>query len=41
MPSNKLSFTNRNGVSLAARLDLPVSGEAQAFALFAHCFTCF
>ena len=40
MPSNKLTFKNRNGDDLAARLDLPVDGEPCAYALFAHCFTC-
>lgn len=40
MKSNKLSFTNPQGVSLVARLDVPVAGEPIAYALFAHCFTC-
>ena len=40
MPSNRLSFTNRHGQDLAARLDLPPDGEPKAYALFAHCFTC-
>ena len=37
--SEKLVFTNRSGQELAGRLELPV-GKAQAYALFAHCFTC-
>lgn len=35
----KLEFDGANGAKLAARLDLP-AGQIQAFALFAHCFTC-
>jgi len=37
--SEKLTFTGASGEALAARLDLP-DGEAKAYALFAHCFTC-
>ena len=37
--SQKISFTNRQGQQLAARLDLPL-GPPRAYALFAHCFTC-
>ena len=40
MRSQRLTFTNPDGLELAARLDLPVSGSAAAYALFAHCFTC-
>lgn len=39
MKSHALSFENRHGHTLAARLEQPV-GKAQAYALFAHCFTC-
>lgn len=39
MPVEKLSFSNQEGVDLAARLDRP-DQPADAFALFAHCFTC-
>ena len=39
MASRTIRFSSRDGVELAARLDLPV-GEARACALFAHCFTC-
>ena len=40
MPVTKrISFPGANGHELAARLDLP-AGEARAYALFAHCFTC-
>ena len=38
-PSSHVTFTGSHGVELAARLDLP-AGPVQAFALFAHCFTC-
>ncbi len=40
MESRKVSFRNEDGVELAARLDLPAMGRPEAFALFAHCFTC-
>ena len=39
MASRTIRFSSRDGVELDARLDLPL-GEAQACALFAHCFTC-
>lgn len=35
--SNFLGYQNN---LLSAQLDLPDSGEAKAFAVFAHCFTC-
>jgi uncharacterized OsmC-like protein/alpha/beta superfamily hydrolase len=35
-----MTFPNRDGQHLAARLDLPDSATPNAFALFAHCFTC-
>ena len=38
--SQRLTFTNAEGHDLAARLDLPATGEPLAYALFAHCFTC-
>ncbi|HEY7884928.1 MAG TPA: bifunctional alpha/beta hydrolase/OsmC family protein [Cellvibrionaceae bacterium] len=40
MPRQKVEFANRNGHTLAGALELPDSGQPQAFALFAHCFTC-
>lgn len=40
MRSERLAFENRQGIELAARLDLPLEGEPLAYALFAHCFTC-
>ncbi|RMF54387.1 MAG: alpha/beta fold hydrolase [Calditrichaeota bacterium] len=40
MRSKKINFTNFQGHQLAARLDMPVSEEPIAYALFAHCFTC-
>lgn len=39
MPNQRLQFPGRDGQQLAARLDTP-AGAIQAFALFAHCFTC-
>ncbi len=40
MHSEALTFTNREGLHLAARLDLPLGRKPIAYALFAHCFTC-
>ncbi|MGR8950152.1 MAG: bifunctional alpha/beta hydrolase/OsmC family protein [Gammaproteobacteria bacterium] len=39
MPRIKAEFDNEQGQRLAGLLETP-AGEAQAFALFAHCFTC-
>ena len=39
MPSKSIRFSGPQGDELAARLELP-AGEPQAYALFAHCFTC-
>ena len=38
-PGERLDFPGHDGGKLAARLDLPV-GAPQAYAIFAHCFTC-
>jgi putative redox protein len=40
MQFKNLEFKNKDGQTLAARLDLPVNGKPVAYALFAHCFTC-
>ncbi|MCK9271687.1 MAG: bifunctional alpha/beta hydrolase/OsmC family protein [Bacteroidales bacterium] len=40
MVSNKITFENKDGQKLSARLELPVDQSPAAFALFAHCFTC-
>jgi putative redox protein len=39
MRTDTISFPNGRGQQLSARFDRP-DGEARAFALFAHCFTC-
>jgi len=39
MRTEQLEFANSKGEKLAALIDLPL-GKANAFALFAHCFTC-
>jgi uncharacterized OsmC-like protein/alpha-beta hydrolase superfamily lysophospholipase len=39
MPAEQFDFFNADGQRLAGLLDNP-SGEARAYALFAHCFTC-
>lgn len=40
MQTRKISFENASGDRLAALLDLPEDREPEAYALFAHCFTC-
>lgn len=40
MSIKKVFFENRNGESLAGRIDLPSDQQAHNFAIFAHCFTC-
>jgi uncharacterized OsmC-like protein/pimeloyl-ACP methyl ester carboxylesterase len=39
VPTERFQFTGEGGHQLAAALDLP-DGPVQAYALFAHCFTC-
>ena len=39
MPSKKVTFLNKDGIKLAAKLELPINQEADAFAIFAHVFT--
>jgi uncharacterized OsmC-like protein/fermentation-respiration switch protein FrsA (DUF1100 family) len=39
MPAERFDFFNGEGLRLAGLLDNPL-GEARAYALFAHCFTC-
>jgi alpha/beta superfamily hydrolase len=40
MKPNKIEFTNNEGITLKARLELPANRKPGSFALFAHCFTC-
>lgn len=40
MKMKKLNFTNRDGISLSARLEEPGNEPVSAWAIFAHCFTC-
>ena len=40
MKTKVVRFEGSEGHELAGRLELPVSGEAVACAIFAHCFTC-
>ena len=40
MKFKTLSFQNANGESLSGRLDLPLGAVPDAYAIFAHCFTC-
>jgi len=39
VPHNAVTFQNRCGQQLSARLELPADGAPLAYALFAHCFT--
>jgi len=36
----RISFKNRDDIDLSAALHIPNAGEAIAYAVFAHCFTC-
>jgi uncharacterized OsmC-like protein/alpha/beta superfamily hydrolase len=40
MQTKRLNFENPSGVKLSALLDMPVNPTPNAYALFAHCFTC-
>ncbi len=40
MNFQQLHFANRHGHNLFAQLDLPVDVDPNAYAIFAHCFTC-
>lgn len=40
MKSEKVTFKNKQGFELAARLEIPELQPPKAYALFAHCFTC-
>jgi len=40
MSSEKLTFEGALGEELVGRLEMPVGEEPEAYALFAHCFTC-
>lgn len=40
MRTTKVNFTNSQGETLAARLEIPADSHPHTYALFAHCFTC-
>jgi putative redox protein len=40
MESERVRFDNSRGQRLAGRIDMPITGDPLAFALYAHCFTC-
>ena len=40
MATQKVTFSNKTGETLSARLDVPADNHPVAYALFAHCFTC-
>jgi uncharacterized OsmC-like protein len=35
-----ITIKNHEGLSLSARIELPLQGKPRAWAIFAHCFTC-
>ena len=40
MQSETVRFYNQRGQLLAGRIDIPITGDPIALALYAHCFTC-
>ncbi len=40
MKTKRVTFQNKTGYTLSARLELPVDRHPKACAIFAHCFTC-
>lgn len=40
MKNQKVTFENKDGHKLTARIELPADRKPLGFALFAHCFTC-
>ncbi|MEM6523059.1 MAG: bifunctional alpha/beta hydrolase/OsmC family protein [Bacteroidota bacterium] len=40
MNSKKITFRNKQEISLSASLETPLIGKPIAYAIFAHCFTC-
>jgi putative redox protein len=40
MPTERIEFPGAEGLRLSARLERPDRANPQAYALFAHCFTC-
>ncbi len=40
MRSKRVQFTNANGYTLSAKIEMPVNQHPHTFAIFAHCFTC-
>jgi putative redox protein len=40
MASHKVTFQNKEGHQLAARLEVPINQHPHSYAIFAHCFTC-
>lgn len=38
--STKVTFQNKEGITLSARLEMPIHQIPFAYAIFAHCFTC-
>jgi putative redox protein len=40
LKAKKIEFKNKVGLTLSAKLELPITKPPQHFAIFAHCFTC-
>ena len=39
MPSKKVQFVNKNGYTLSAKIEMPLTSQPDAYAVFAHVFT--
>lgn len=40
MASKKITFQNKDGLTLSAKIEIPDSIKVRHYAIFAHCFTC-
>ncbi|WP_416864215.1 MAG: alpha/beta fold hydrolase [Imperialibacter sp.] len=40
MSRHEITFPNKEGIRLSAKLELPAGGQRHGYAIFAHCFTC-
>lgn len=40
MKSDRFSFLNKDGIELSGLMEWPAQQQPQAYAIFAHCFTC-
>lgn len=40
MKTERLNIVNKKGIQLSAKLEFPANQKPEAYAIFAHCFTC-